>query len=153
MTIEELLNLPKDEQMEYIRHLRTLIEKAVVSLSDSDALDCVTLFKTWEADTWYDMDERLKHGGKLWKVRQGHTSSTLYEPGATGSEALYAEVEKPGQGDTPDNPIHYDNNMELFKGKYYEQGGIVYVCIRSTGTAVYNNLADLVHIYVEAYEG
>lgn len=138
---------------EYALHLRTLIEKAVVSLSDTDALECVTLFKPWETDTWYDMDERLKHNGKLYKVRQGHTSSELYEPGAVGSEALYAEVERPGQGDTPDNPIPYNNNMELIEGKYYEQFDVTYVCIRSTGTAVYNNLADLVHIYVEVYEG
>lgn len=138
---------------EMLRKLRTLIEKAVKSLSDGDALECVTLFKPWEADTWFDLDERLKYGGKLYKVRQGHTSSTLYEPGAVGSEALYAEVERPGQGDTPDNPIPYNNNMELIEGKYYEQANIVYICIRSTGVPVYNNLADLVHVYVEVYEG
>ena len=130
-----------------------MLRKALTSLSDGDALDATALFPAWVADKWYDIDYRIQHGGKLYKVRQGHTSSTLYEPGAVGSEALYAEVEKPGQGDTPDNPIHYDNNMELFEGKYYEQGGIVYVCIRSTGVAVFNNLADLVHIYVEVYEG
>lgn len=138
---------------ETLNRIRNLIYKASASLSDSDALDGIELFPAWVADTWYDLDERIRHNGKLWKVRQGHTSSELYEPGATGSEALYAEVEKPGQGDTPDNPIPYNNNMELFEGKYYEQSGIVYICIRSTGTAVYNNLADLVHLYVEVYEG
>lgn len=138
---------------EYWNLVRRMLRKALTSLNDGDALDATALFPAWKADTWYDMGYRIQHGGKLWKVRQGHTSSTLYEPGAVGSEALYAEVEKPGQGDTPDNPIEYNNNMELFEGKYYEQGGIVYVCIRSTGVAVYNNLADLVHIYVEVYEG
>ena len=130
-----------------------MLRKALTSLSDGDVLDATALFPAWKADTWYDMDYRIQHGGKLYKVRQGHTSSELYEPGAVGSEALYAEVEKPGQGDTPDNPIPYNNNMELIEGKYYEQANIVYICIRSTGTAVYNNLADLVHIYVEVYEG
>lgn len=138
---------------EYWNLVRRMLRKALTSLSDGDALDATALFPAWKADTWYDMDYRLQHNGKLYKVRQGHTSSTLYEPGAVGSEALYAEVERPGQGDTPDNPIEYNNNMELFEGKYYEQGGIVYVCIRSTGVAVYNNLSDLVHIYVEVYEG
>ena len=138
---------------EYWNLVRRMLRKALTSLSDGDALDATALFPAWKADTWYDMDYRIQHGGKLWKVRQGHTSSELYEPGAVGSEALYAEVEKPGQGDTPDNPIPYNNNMELIEGKYYTQGGIVYVCIRSTGVAVYNNLSDLVHIYVEVYEG
>ena len=138
---------------ETLNRIRRLIYKASASLSDSDALDGIELFPAWKPDTWLDLDERIRHNGKLYKVRQGHTSSTIYEPGAVGSEALYAEVEKPGQGDTPDNPIPYNNNMELIEGKYYTQGGIVYVCIRSTGVAVYNNLADLVHIYVEVYEG
>lgn len=132
---------------------RKILDDKLNTLSDTDALECVMLFKPWEADTWYDMGYRLQHNGKLYKVRQGHTSSALYEPGAVGSEALYAEVERPGQGDTPDNPIPYNNNMELVEGKYYEQANIVYVCIRSTGVPVYNNLADFVHIYVEVYEG
>ena len=138
---------------EILLRLRALIEKAVQSLSDTDALDCVTLFEPWEDGKWYDLDKRIKYDGKLYKVRQGHTSSTLYEPGAVGSEALYAEVEKPGQGDTPDNPIPYNNNMELIEGKFYSQFDVTYVCTRSTGVAVYNDLADLVHIYVEVYEG
>lgn len=138
---------------QYWQNIRALIEKAVKSLSDGDALDCVTLFTPWAEDTWYDLDERLKYGGKLYKVRQGHTSSALYPPGALGAEALYAEVERPGQGDTPDNPIAYNNNMELIEGKYYSQNEVVYICTRSTGVPVYNNLADLVHLYVEVYEG
>lgn len=36
-------------------------------------------------------------------------------------------------------------------GKYYTQDGIVYVCTRDTVNPVYNNLADLVGIYVERY--
>ena len=39
--------------------------------------------------------------------------------------------------------------MALVEGKYYAQAGVVYVCIRSTGAAVYNDLKDLVGIYVE----
>ena len=136
-----------------LNRIRNLIWKAAKSLSDTDALDGIELFPAWVADKWYDMDYRIQHGGKLYKVRQGHTSSELYEPGAVGSEALYAEVERPGEGDTPDNPIHYNNNMELFEGKYYEQASIVYICVRSTGTPVFNNLAELVHLYVEVYEG
>lgn len=134
---------------EYWNLVRRILRKALTSLSDGDALDATALFPTWKPDTWYDMDYRIQHNGKLYKVRQGHTSSDLYEPGAVGSEALYAEVERPGQGDTPDNPIPYNNNMELYEGKYYSQNNVVYICFRSTGVPVYNNLADLVGLYVE----
>ena len=135
------------------RQLRHFIEEGATALTDEQAIEAVELFPNWKPDTFYaTIGERLRHEGKLYKVRQPHTSSDLYAPGSVGSEALYAEVEKPGEGDTPDNPIHYDNNMELFKDKYYEQYGVVYVCIRDTGVPVYNDLSALVGIYVNVYE-
>lgn len=133
---------------EKARALRPLIEKADVSLDDADALEAVELFPAWEADTEYKADERLRYDGKLWRVRQVHTSQAQYPP-SIDTAALYAEVEKPGEGDSPDNPIAYNGNMELFSGKYYSQDGVVYRCFRDTGIPVYNALRDLVGLYVE----
>lgn len=130
------------------RALRPLIEKAAASLSDADALDGVELFPAWEADTEYKADERLRYDGKLWRVRQAHTSQAQYPP-SIDTAALYAEVEKPGEGDTPENPIAYNGNMALIAGKYYSQDGVVYRCIRDTINPVYNALHDLVGLYVE----
>lgn len=128
--------------------LRELIEKAATSLPDEDALEAVELFPAWTVDTDYTKkDFRFRYGNKLYKVLQPHTSQVNWLPDSTPS--LYAEVEKPGQGDTPNNPIPYNNNMELIETKYYSQFDVVYRCIRSTGIPVYNNLADLVGIYVE----
>lgn len=136
---------------EKARALRPLIEKAAASLDDADALDGVELFKTWETDTEYKADERLRYDGKLWRVRQAHTSQAQYPP-SIDTAALYAEVEKPGEGDTPDNPIAYNGNMALIAGKYYSQDGVVYHCIRDTVNPVYNALHDLVGLYVEVAE-
>lgn len=127
--------------------LRALIEKAAVSLDDGDALEAVELFPAWAVGFAYKKDERFRYGGMLYKVLQDHTSQADWLPDSTPS--LYAEVEKPGQGDTPDYPIPYNGNMELLENKYYSQDGVVYRCFRSTGIPVYNRLADLVHIYVE----
>ncbi len=91
--------------------------------------------------------DRFRCGGKLYRVLQGHVSQGDWLPDST--PALYAQVEKPGQGDTPDDPIPYDGNMELFYGNYYAQDGVTYRCFRSTGIPVYHRLADLVGIYVE----
>lgn len=129
--------------------LRRMIEKSSASLSDNDAYGVPELFEAWAVGVLYKEGKRLRYGSKLYKVRQNHTSQADWTPDITS--ALYVEVEKPGQGDTPDNPIPYNNNMELFEGKYYSQSGVTYICIRSTGTAVYNNLADLVGLYVEVY--
>lgn len=134
---------------EKIRTLRAMIEKAAVSLPDEDALEAVELFPAWQTGVWYDMGVRLRYGTKLYKVLQGHTSAAEWTPDVAAS--LYAEVRRPGQGDTPDDPIPYSGNMELFEGKYYAQGGVTYHCIRSTGIPVYNPLADLVGLYVEVY--
>lgn len=132
--------------------LRALIEKASASLPDEDALEAVELFPAWAPDTECKQDARLRHEGALYRVRQLHTSQAIYPPGAPGTEALYARVERPGQGDTPENPIPYSGNMELVENKYYSEDGVVYRCIRSTGVPVYNRLADLVNIYVEVYQ-
>ena len=131
--------------------LRNLIEKAATSLSDTDALEAPVLFPSWEIGHNYATGDRIDYNDKLYKVLQPHTSQADWTPDTATS--LYAEVGKPDQGDTPDNPIPYNNNMELFNGKYYSQNDVVYVCFRDTEIPVYNNLADLVHIYVEVYEG
>lgn len=135
----------------HLEKLRSLIIKASASLSDTDALNGVELFAVWSGDSVdYAVGERVSYEGTLYKCRQTHTSQSIYTPDMI--PALWEEVAEPGQGDTPDNPIPYNNNMELFEGKYYSQYDVVYICTRSTGTAVYNDLADLVHIYVEVYE-
>ena len=131
--------------------LRSLIEKASASLSDEDAINCVEFFKRWVAGIWVERFERLEYKGRLYRVEQDHTTQAEYTPDIT--PALYSEVGKPGQGDTPDNPIPYNNNMELVKDKYYSQDGVVYIRIRDTGVPVYNNLADLVGLYVDVWEG
>ncbi|MBO7731574.1 MAG: hypothetical protein J6S67_03455 [Methanobrevibacter sp.] len=133
------------------RSLRPLIEKASASLSDEDALNCVEFFKRWAAGIWVERFERLEYKGNLYRVEQDHTTQAEYTPDITPS--LYSEVGKPGQGDTPDNPIPYNNNMELIKDKYYSQDEVIYVCFRDSGIPVYNDLVDLVGLYVNVWEG
>ena len=130
-------------------HLRALLVKVSASLSDEDALEAVEFYDRWKADTEYPADKRLQHEGELYRVRQLHTSQAIYPPGSPGTEALYARVERPGQGDTPDNPIPYTGNMALVKDKYYSQSSVTYLCIRDTINPIYVDLKDLIGIYVE----
>lgn len=132
---------------EKARALRPLIEKAAASLSDRDALDGVELFPVWATGVEYAKDARLRYGEKLYKVLQAHTSQADWTPDKAAS--LFAEVERPGEGDSPDNPIAYSGNMALIAGKYYAQDGVVYRCFRDTINPVYNALRDLVGLYVE----
>ena len=80
---------------ERARELRSLIEKATVSLPDTDALDCVTLFPEWAIGVAYTVDQRIGYQDKLYRVVQAHTSQEGWTPDAT--PALFTEVAKPGE--------------------------------------------------------
>ena len=79
--------------------LRTLIEKASVSLSDEDALGGVELFPAWKAGETtginYAVGDRVRYEDKLYKCVQAHTSQIGWEPPVT--PALWTEVAKPGE--------------------------------------------------------
>ncbi len=77
------------------RALRPMLEKAVVSLSDADALVAVKLFPAWAVGVEYEADFRVRYGDILYRCVQAHTSQSGWEPPAT--PALWTEVAKPGE--------------------------------------------------------
>ena len=131
--------------------LRQMIEKASVSLDDSDALDAVELFPAWHTDTAYTVGIRVRYGEKLYRCEQAHTSQADWTPDVT--PALWAKVAEPGQGDTPDNPIPWSWGLEIYTGKYYSQFDVIYVGIRDSGVGIFADLSALVGNYVEVYAG
>lgn len=136
--------MTRTEALEYRRKIESVAELQ----TDEAALEAIWMYPNWKDNTHYESGFRFRYNDKLFKTRQTHTSETGHEPGiATAS--LYEEVALPGDGPA-DRPIEYNNNMELVEGLYYTQNGVVYLCNRSTGVPVYNNLADLVGLYVVA---
>jgi len=77
------------------RKLRAMIEKASAFLEDSDALEAVKLFPAWVTDKWYEADERIRYGEKLYRCVIAHTSQDSWTPDIT--PALWTEVAKPGE--------------------------------------------------------
>ena len=75
---------------ERARALRPYIEKAVISLTDEDALQAVELFPQWVVDHAYAVDERLQYNGVLYRVVQAHTSQADWTPDIT--PALFVTV-------------------------------------------------------------
>lgn len=131
--------------------LRELIVKASASLDDSDALDGIELFDEWAVDTDYERGDRRRHEGVLYKARQSHTSQSIYPPNLV--PALWEVVAPEGKGDSPDNPIEYDQSMAIEKGKYYIENDVIYICIRDSGVPLYTALANVIDNYVEVYVG
>ena len=77
------------------RRLRRLIEQAVTSLPDEDALECTTLFEAWAPGVYVEAGARMAYGGKLYRCEQTHTTAAEWPPDAT--PALWTEVAKPGE--------------------------------------------------------
>lgn len=63
--------------------------------SDEQALNAIALYPAWKPDTAYSVGGRIRHGNKLYRCVQAHTSQTGWEPDAT--PALWTEVAKPGE--------------------------------------------------------
>lgn len=119
-----------------------------LSVDDNTALRMVEFYPEWAAGQAYTAGYKVQHGGKLWRCKDpGHTSQAGWEP-SINTASLWEQICETHDG-TQADPIPYDSNMELAVGLYYTQGGVTYLCIRSTGNPVYNPLAELVGLYVE----
>ena len=124
-----------------------------LSLSDEQSLKVKNLFPKWETFVGgkLEKDYKVLYQDRLYKVRQAIGTVLENQPPSIDTAALYEEINEKNAG-TKEDPIPYNNNMELFNGKYYSQNGVVYKCTRDTGQPVYQDLSGLVGIYVEVVE-
>lgn len=147
--------MPKYSDFERLTRDLAMVTKNInsIDLTGSESLSIKALYPQWSDFIGQSLKANFKinHNEKLYKTLQEITTvldQDGYRPGEVGSEALYAEINEADEG-TIDNPIPYNNNMELLEDKYYSQGGVTYRCTRDTGQPVYQDLSALVGIYVE----
>ena len=126
---------------------------AAESFTDEQALKVMSLYPEWESFIGSSLSAgmRVRYADRLYKVRQAIAAVLENQPPSIDTAALYEEINESHAG-TLEDPIPYNNNMELTEGLYYAQDGIIYRCTRNTEQAVYNPLKDLVGIYVEVAE-
>ena len=117
-----------------------------LSVDDNTALRMKDFYPEWSENTAYAAGYKVQRNGRLWRVVQAHTSQMGWEP--ENAASLWEQINETHAG-TLEDPIPYDGNMALEKGKHYTQDYEVYLCIRDTGIPVYNALSELVGIYVE----
>lgn len=130
-----------------VLRLREIIETAVQSLPDSEALEAVTLHPAWSSGKDYPAGHKVQRNGRLWRCIQAHTSQEGWEP--ENAASLWEGIDETHAGTLAD-PIPYAGNMALESGKHYIQDGITYLCNRNTEIPVYQSLPDLVGLYVSA---
>lgn len=144
--------LPEPIPENKLRDVLAFAEMTINSttLSDEKSLAVKELYPYWEKfiDKSLEVGFKIQYNEKLYKVKQKIAKVLENQPPSINTAALYEEINETAAG-TQDDPIPYNNNMELVKNKYYSQNRVTYLCIRSTGQAVYNNLSDLVGLYVE----
>lgn len=122
----------------------------IQTLSDKDALENKDIYLDFNSliGETVPLGYKFTYEGKLYKTRQNSLLiQEQYKP-SIDTASLYEEINEKNQG-TIDDPIPYNNNMELFEGLYYIQNEVIYKCTRSTGIPVFHNLSDLVGLYVE----
>lgn len=131
--------------------MKTIFQQSIntYNIEDSKSLRMVEYYPLYQdlIDTEVDAGFKLQHNGILYKTLKKQTISSAYVPGV-GTESLYVVVVEDHKG-TLDDPIPYSGNMILEKDKYYIQDNVVYRCTRDSGNPLYNNLKDLINLYVE----
>ena len=122
-------------------------------ITDGEALKRPLLVYSWDTYVGGSLakGQVVSHGGKLWRARQDVAAVLEGQEPSLNTAALYEVIEVEPAG-TANDPIPYTPPMEIFNGKYYTEGGTLYLCTRDSGQALNNALAELVGIYVETVE-
>ena len=148
-------DVPQDASIPRMADIARLFTLTVntMSLTDDEALSVKSVYPQWSEFINKKLTQGMKvqYDNKLYKVRQDIATVLENQPPSIHTAALYEEINESHAG-TLEDPIPYNNNMELDEGKYYSQDGVTYLCTRSTGQAVYNNLSELVGLYVQTVE-
>lgn len=104
--------------------IRPLIEKAASSLDDADALNGVDLFPAWSGSARYNVDNRVRYNGVLYRCLQDHDSQDEWTP--TSAVSLWAKVLIPDpevipEWEQPDSTNPYMKGDKVrYNGKVYE---------------------------------
>lgn len=152
----ELGRLASNRQKNSKENQAILFAKMTINatpLTDNQAISVKNLHPEWKEFIGKSLSTgfRVLHEDALYKVRQDISVVLENQPPSIDTAALYEEINETHDG-TKTDPIPYNNNMTLELGKYYIQDDIIYMCTRDTGQAVYQNLSDLVGIYVQIAE-
>ena len=157
---EETKNFVFEEQKRPF-NINEVVEKIIPSvinlapIDDKTALRCKEFYPTFKQccdNKVYSEEKGYKFTDNerknLFKTVQPKFTFTAVYPPEKGTESLYERIDETHEG-TKADPIPYEGNMELIERLYYTQDGVLYLCTRGSGQAVYNPLKDLVNLFVE----
>lgn len=129
------------------RQFRKALDNVSAVADDNTAVKNMIVYPVWVAEGYeYKVGERCRYDKLLYKCRQAHTSQDLWTPKDTPALWEVINIEHAG---TIEDPIPYNQSMEVFNGLYYLENEILYKCIRDSGQPLYATCASLVGNYFE----
>ena len=112
--------------VEKARTLRPLIEKAVNSLDDQDAIIAINLFAEWRGDgELYNEGDKVRYEELLYKCLQEHTSQSSWNPKQALS--LWARVLIPDPDVIPEW-VQPESTNPYMKGDKVKHNSKTWVC-------------------------
>lgn len=110
--------------IELARKLRPYIEKAAISLDDTDALEAVQLFPLWNDSAKYTVDDRVRFQQTLYRCLQDHIAQPTWTP--VNAPSLWTKVLIPDPTIVPDweqpesTNAYQIGDRVRYNGKIYE---------------------------------
>lgn len=149
MLVKLTLKMP-ELAVENFEEASIAIAYAIENAPNSVALKFVSLYPKWESFIGKSMeaDVRFQYNGELWQTRQAIATVLENQYPSIDTAALYERIDEEHAG-TLEDPIPYANTMTVYNGKYYQEAGITYKCIRDSGQPLYATCASLVGNYFE----
>ena len=129
--------------------VKPVLQKGAQGLGDAEALKIKSIYPEWESGMEFTAGIKARYKLKLYRCLQAHSSQDAWTPDVSAS--LWTVIDEEHKG-TVNDPIPYRGNMVLEKGKYYEQDGMVYLCIRDSVNPLHTSLAELIGLYVQRAE-
>lgn len=83
---------------EEVQDMLIRLQINALTVDDATALRMAAFYPEWESGKAYTAENgcpvgyKVVRAGKLWKLRQEHTSQDDWAPGSTGTESLWEEI-------------------------------------------------------------
>lgn len=125
-------------QVAAVRDLMTATKAGIqtYALSAKEALEVKDLYPNWKVGINVKVGERYNCDDNLWEVVQEHTTQENWKP-SMETLSLWKKVQTEHEG-TEEDPIPFEQGMNIEQGKYYEQFGVVYKAIQNANAVVYD---------------
>ena len=106
---------------------RATVDALIQTMTDEEAITSQVLFPNWQSGKSYALNDRVRYGGKLYKVLQAHTSQDDWTPDAAVS--LFACLLTDEEGGTIPEWAQPDSTNGYSAGDQVIYNGIIYTSL------------------------